>query len=199
MTSLSEEHNPYAAPEAELLVQGVQATPAAFYPMSPRKAAVMSVLTLGLYDLVFWYLHWKRLKDSGHNVTPAFRAFFAGFTSFTFVTTLCATRTERGLDSSADLSAGPAIYLALNIGARLSDKVLEGVPSLVFTMLACLGGAWVLATVQRAANEVLAADKYQGPSNSGATLGAIVSGAIGLVAWFFVILGTVSPESLDLE
>lgn len=199
MTSLSEERNPYAVPLTELQVQRVQSRPAAFHPMSPRKAAALSVLTFALYDLVFWYRHWNRLKESGHDVTPVFRAFFAGFTSFSFLTTLCTTRAARGLESGPVLRASPGIYLALNLASRMSDKFLDGVPGLAVTMLACAGGAWVLATIQRGANEVLAADNYQGPSDSGATLGAIIAGALGLVFWIFVIIGSVSPATLDLE
>jgi len=199
MTSLSEEHNPYAAPEAELQVQGVQSQPAAFRPMSPRKAAVMSMLTFNFYDLVFWYWHWAELKKSGHDVSPFLRAFFAGFTSFRFVTILCTARAERDLESGPDLRSSAGIYLALNFGSRMADKALEGVPGLLVTMLACAGCAWVLATIQRGANEVLAADNYQGPSDSGVTASAILTGALGLVFWLFAIVGTVSPESVDFE
>jgi hypothetical protein len=197
VTSLGEEHNPYAAPQSELQLQGVHSRPAAFHPMSPRKAAVMSALTFNIYDLVFWYRHWMRLKESGQDVTPVFRALFAGFTSFSFLTTLCTARAARGLESGSSLRATPGLYLGLNLGARVSEKILEGVPSLAITMLACAGCAWVLATIQRGANEVLAADNYQGPSNSGANLGAIAACALGLVFWLGAIVDTVSPESLE--
>ena len=199
MTSLGEEHNPYAAPLAELQVQSVQSRPAAFHPMSPRKAAVMSMLTFNLYDLVFWYRHWTRLKESGHDVTPVFRALFAGFTSFGFLTTLCTTRAARGLESGPGLRASPGIYLGLNLAGRLSEKLLDGAPGMAVAILACAGCAWVLATIQQGANEVLAADNYQGPSNSGASLGAIIAGVAGVVVWLFAIIGSVSPESVYLE
>jgi hypothetical protein len=194
VTSLGDEHNPYAAPQAELQVQSVQSGTSAFYPMSSRKAAVMTVLTFGFYDLVFWFRHWNRLQDNGHDVTPLFRAFFAGFTSFGFVTRLCTARAERGLESGSGLRASPGIYLALNLASRLSDRLLDGVAGLAFTMLACAGAAWTLATIQDAANEVLEADNYRGPSNSGVSGGAIFAGAIGLILWFFVIAGSVMPE-----
>jgi len=199
VTSLGEEHNPYAAPLAELQVQRVLSGPAALHPMSPRKAAVMSLLTFGLYDLVFWYRHWTRLNESGHDVTPIFRTFFAAFTSFGFVTTLTSMRFARGLESGAQLRMTPFVYLGLSLASRISDKLLVGVPSLAVTMIACASCAWVLATIQHGANEVLKADKYQGPYNSGTSMGAIFAGAAGLVVWFFVIVGSVSPESLDLE
>jgi hypothetical protein len=194
-----EEHNPYAVPEAELQVQSVQSQPAAFHPMSPLKAAVMTVLTFGFYDLVFWYRHWARLKESGHDVSPVIRAIFAGFTSFSFVTILSTARAGRGLENGFDLRAAPGIYLALNIASRLSDKILDGIPGLVFTLFTCVGGGWVLATIQQEANEVLKADNYQGPFYSGVTVGTIISGVLGLAFWIFVVLGTVSPDMLGSE
>lgn len=196
MTSL-DEHNPYAAPEAELQVPSASARPAAFYAMSPRKAVVMTMLTLGFYDLVFWYRHWKRLKDNGYDFSPFFRAFFAGFTSFRFVSILRTARVERDLPSGEGLRASAGIYLGLNIASRISERILEGVPYLVLTVLACAGCAWVLATVQHAANEVLEADGSQGQSNSGVTAGAIFGAALGLAIWAFMIIDAVNPELLE--
>ena len=200
MTSLghpaarSEEHNPYAAPKTELQAQSIESGVATFHPMSPRKAAVMSVLTFNLFDLVFWYRHWARLKANGHDVIPVVRALFSVFTAFGFVTRLCTARAERDLESREGLRATPGIYLGLNLGARMSEKVLEGVPSVAVTLLGCAGCAWVLATIQRGANEVLAADNYRGPFNSGVSVGAIIAGALGLVFWLGVIVDAVNPE-----
>lgn len=199
MTSLGEEHNPYAAPLTELQVQSVPSGPAVVYPMSARKAAVMSMLTFSLYDLVFWYQHWKRLKESGQVVSPIVRAIFAPFAAFGFLTTLSSLRFARGLTSDSLLRATPFIYLGLKLATRISDKVLEGVSGLAFTMIACAAGAWVLATIQHGANEVLAADNYRGPANSGASLGAIFAGGLGLMLWSLAIVDAVSPETLDLE
>lgn len=198
MTSIGEEHNPYAAPQAALQLESVQSGPAAFYAMSPRKAAVMSVLTFTLYDLVFWYRHWAQLKRSGHDVAPAIRAFFAGFTSFSFVSILSMSREARGLESSS-LRGLAGIYLGLNIGARLTDRILEGVPSLVLTAIVCACCAWVLATIQHAVNEVLEADNYRGPSNVGSTVGSVIAAAAGLALWIFALVSAVSPGWMDLE
>jgi hypothetical protein len=203
VTSVGEEHNPYAAPQAELQLRGAVSRPGAFYAMSPRKAAVLSVLTFNLFDIVFWYRHWKRLQETGHDVSPIWRAIFAAITSFSFVTTLSTERAARGLQSDFEfvspLRATPGIYLGLNLVSRVAERVLEGVPHLAATLLACTGCAWVLATVQRGANEVLEADAHGGPSNSGATVVSIIVGALGLLSWLLVILAAVSPESLGLD
>lgn len=197
MTSLGEEHNPYAAPEADLQVQSVQSGPAVLYPMSPLKVALMSVLTFSFYDIVFWFLHWTRVKESGQDVSPIARTIFAPFMAFSFLTTVSSLRFARGLESDALLRATPFVYLVLKLTSRFADKALEGTTGLALSAVACVGGAWMLATIQHGANEVLNADNYRGPSNSGITWGAVVAGAIGLVLWIAVILEAVSPELLE--
>jgi len=194
VTSLDAEHNPYAAPQAELQVQAVGSGVAVVYPMSSRKAAVMSLLTLGLYDLVFWYRHWTRLKEGGHDVSPIVRTMFAPFTSFAFLTMLTSLRYPRGIESDSLLRLSPFVYFGVTFAGLVANKFLEGIPSLVATTLGCAASAWVLATIQRGANEVLAADNYQGPSNSGADWGAIVVGVIGLVIWLGMTLTALGIE-----
>lgn len=197
--SLGEEHNPYAAPQSELRIQSasVQSGPAVLYPMSPLKAAIMSMLTFSIYDVVFWYQHWKRLKESGQDVSPIARAIFAPFTAFGFLTTLSSLRFARGLESGPTLRASPFVYLGVKLASRIADKVLEDGPNLVVTAIACAVSAWVLATIQHGVNDVLKTDNYRGPSNSGASWGAIVAGVIGLLLWFLGIIGVMLPESMD--
>lgn len=194
MTSLDEQHNPYAVPQAELQAQPARSGHAVLYPMSSRKAAVMSVLTLGLYDLVFWYRHWTRLKEGGHDVSPIARTIFAPLAAFSFLTTLTSLRYPRGIESGSLLRMTPFVYFGASSVGLATNKVLEGIPSLVSTVLGCVVSAWVLATIQRGANEVLAADGYQGPSNSGATWSTIVTGVIGLVIWLGMTLTALGIE-----
>jgi hypothetical protein len=61
-------------------------------------------------------------------------------------------------------------------------------------LVGCAVSAWVLATIQRGANEVLAADNYQGPSNSGANWGTIAVGVLGLAVWFGMTLNALGIE-----
>lgn len=199
MTSLDAEHNPYAAPQAELQVQAIPSGPAVLYPMSPRKVAVMSVLTFSLYDRLFWYRHWTRIKESGHDVSPIARTIFAPLAAFSFLTMLTSLRYPRDLKSDSLLQMTPVIYFGVAVASRISDKFLDGIPGLVFMMLGAAASGWALATMQRGANEVLEADNYRGPSNSGASWGAILMGALGAALWLVAIVGAVSPDTLDLE
>lgn len=197
MTPDAEEVNPYAAPQAELRLPRIVSGPARFYPMSPVKAALMSILTMGMYDVLFWYRHWTRQKDSGQDVHPLLRTFFMVFTSFGFVTTLKSTMWARGLTVSTALRYAPAVYFGLTVVSRAADKALKGPTALLVSVVASAGGAWVLFTVQRGANDVLAHDEFRGPVNSDASPGAILSGLIGLFVWLFVVIFAANPEAFE--
>jgi len=51
-----------------------------FSPVSKTKLAVMSICTLGMYDLYWFYKNWGLVKDRNNlEIKPFWRAFFAFF------------------------------------------------------------------------------------------------------------------------
>lgn len=47
------------------------------------KLVVLSLITFGLYEIVWFYKYWKTIKDSnGEKISPFWRALFAGFSGF---------------------------------------------------------------------------------------------------------------------
>ena len=51
-----------------------------YFPVSSRKLVVMSIVTLGLYQLFWFYKHWRIYKlRTGANITPAARCLFLAF------------------------------------------------------------------------------------------------------------------------
>jgi len=77
------ERNPYAppaAPVADIDRAPGAAAPAPFFAVSVLKFVVMTVVTLGIYELYWQYKNWKLIKDQdGRNIMPLWRAFFALF------------------------------------------------------------------------------------------------------------------------
>jgi hypothetical protein len=183
--------NPYAAPRAELQPNSpsMPTGTAAFYAMSPRKALVMSVLTMGFYDLCFWWRHWRARREHGHEVSVFWRTFFAGFWAFDFKSSVSLALIERSLTPPALLTAAPGIYL----GSFILDNVLSrlGFAGLGFvaSALCVLVRGGMLAVLQTSVNEVLKADDYRGPYNRGARPATIAIAIAGLLIW---ILGLVS-------
>ena len=75
----SMEHNPFAPPTA--VVKDVPARRGAATPylaVSLLKLAVLSICTLTLYELYWFYRQWRSVKaGEGGGISPFWRAFFA--------------------------------------------------------------------------------------------------------------------------
>lgn len=186
--------NPYAAPRAELQqnVPSTRTGAAPFYAMSPRKAFVMSVLTMGFYDLCFWWRHWRARRQYGQDVSIFWRTFFAGFCAFDFKSSVSVALIERNLTPPPLLAAAPAIYL----GSFVLDNVLSragfaGV-ALVIGAVCEVIRAGILTTFQTAVNEVLKADDYRGPYNRGVRGATIAAAIVGILIWALTLVSTLN-------
>ena len=76
--------NPYAPPNspvADIPLQEVAEPP--FFAVSLTKLVIMSVCTLGLYEIYWFYRNWKCIKGRERsNISPAPRAIFAVFSCY---------------------------------------------------------------------------------------------------------------------
>jgi len=88
------------------------ASPPGFWPVRISKLLVLSILTLGIYELVWFWRNWRAINEAAPgSVNPYARTFFSGIMYFSLV--------ERvGVSSGALLAVG---YIALNAMARLPD------------------------------------------------------------------------------
>ena len=56
-----------------------------YYTVSPARFILLSVLTLGIYQLIWFYYNWKICQENrNEGGSPFWKAFFGGFTSFSF-------------------------------------------------------------------------------------------------------------------
>jgi hypothetical protein len=115
------EANPFAPPKAvvadDASISGPQAH---FFAVSVLKLVVMSVGTLGLYQIYWFYKHWAMIKErSEPHITPWARALFGIFwcySCFDFI-----RKEERQLDIEPTLHAG---LLAFGwIGLELASQL----------------------------------------------------------------------------
>lgn len=68
---------PTFTPVEQTTVNGVQTEPA-FFAVSKTKLVVMSIFTLGLYQIYWFYKNWQGVKQQdGSDIIPAVRAFFS--------------------------------------------------------------------------------------------------------------------------
>jgi hypothetical protein len=99
--------NPYAPPKsvvADVVPRRPTAEPV-FFPVSKTKLVVMSVLTLGFYDLVWFYQNWwiVRLR-TGQSLSPVLRTIFAVLFCYGLFDRV---RKAQGDDAGPRLQAGP--------------------------------------------------------------------------------------------
>jgi hypothetical protein len=74
--------NPYAPPSATVadIPDTASTVEPIFFPVSVLKLGVLSTCTLGLYQVYWFYQHWRRLKErEGYQCNPALRAIFSVF------------------------------------------------------------------------------------------------------------------------
>lgn len=74
--------NPYAPPAAPVdnvsSAAGLVANATPFFAVSLLKLGVLSICTLGLYELYWFYRNWQLIRSREQtNITPLLRAFFA--------------------------------------------------------------------------------------------------------------------------
>ena len=86
------------------------------------KLLVMSVATLGLYEIYWCYQHWKRVRDvQGDAVAPLPRAIFAIIFCFPLFERISDQAADRGLEHVPSPKACAALFILLSFAWRLPD------------------------------------------------------------------------------
>jgi hypothetical protein len=118
------EENVYAPPKAVVadVAPNTSNIELHFFAVSPVKLVALSVCTLGLYQIYWFYKHWVLIKEhSEPHIVPWARAFFGVFwcySCFEFI-----RNDERHLNIEPTLPAGPLAiaFIALSLTWRLPE------------------------------------------------------------------------------
>jgi hypothetical protein len=120
------EANPFAPPKAVVADEAsISDTQTRFFALSILKLVVMSVCTLGLYQVYWFYKHWAKIKErSEPHITPWARALFGIFwcySCFNFI-----RKEERQLDIEPTLSVGPLAFgwIGLELASQCPDPII---------------------------------------------------------------------------
>ncbi|WP_413663724.1 hypothetical protein ACG1BZ_22155 [Microbulbifer sp. CNSA002] len=182
--------NIYSAPEAEL--DTVSEDEAQFYIVSPTKFWVMSLGTVGIYSVYWFYRHWAEYqRASGENMWPVMRAIFSIF----FTHSLFSRIQSRIEIDKVDYRWVPALwatlYVVFAIAGAIVDRIsyYSDVISLIdiVSILLLPFTLWPLYEGQKAANMVNG--DISGQANSRFTPWNFVWLAVGAVFWGVGILG----------
>jgi len=98
---------------------GERQTP--LFAVSTRKFVVMSIVTLGLYDVYWVWRQWKRFAEQGEVLSPFWRTFFLVFTNYSLFARVRSRAREEGIEVGWSPALMATLYLVLNVTWRLPD------------------------------------------------------------------------------
>ena len=164
--------------------------------MSPNKLAIMSLLTLGLYDLAFFWRHWRAIRNTGENVSVFARTLFSPLFCFGLCWRLERGLTEAQLKIPAALRWAATLYLVfgLIVGEALSPPQL-----FLVTTGRAVASLYPLVAIQLAANRILDARGDTTPSNDGIGLATVSVGLLGFLLWALMLVGAFTEEGYETE
>jgi len=160
----------------------------AFFPVSPHKFLILSICSLNLYQLYWFYENWKRIRAwSGDAMSPFWRTFFAIFWIVPFAQYIGRRARESGV---------PVWWSALGIGtAFIVVSLLLRLPDPWW--LIALGTGPVLVPVVKTCEDVnRTAEIPEGPNDhyTAANVTTIVVG--GLLLALIVVATFTQPVPL---
>ncbi len=155
-----------------------------FFPVATHKLVVMSICTLGLYELYWAYQQWKRIRLTSHeSISPFWRAVFAPLWGFSLFNHVKGIATGRHVHFGWSGGLLGLTYLVLNVSWRLPDPYWL----VSFTTFV------PLAIVQKSINVLNAGELTKEDPNTSYTAVNIVVIAIGGLLVLFAVLGTLMP------
>src|SRR3974390_685356 len=151
-----------------------------FFPISLRKLVIMSICTLGFYEIYWFFCHWLYIRDYERSrLSPGWRAMFPMI--FCFPLFLRIRRAARSLGLPVSVAAGP---LTIGWFAFLLTGTLPP-PFLLLTFCSLL----FFFSSQRAANAVNAAtDPDHDPNSTFTVLNKVVV-VIGGLMFVITVIG----------
>ncbi len=199
-----EPSNPYAPPvSAEIGIPelGHARNGGGHYRMNPNKLALMSLLTLGLYDLAFFWRHWRAIRNAGEDVSIFFRTLFGVLYCFALTRRIEKGLVFAGLTASAGLRYSALLYFLFTLIDRLAENSAALSPQQVFLVSAfrSVASIYPLVQIQRSANRLLDARGDTTQGNDGIRPATLVVGCFGLLLWGLLLLEAFVPDSFLAE
>ncbi|WP_394539007.1 hypothetical protein PRJ39_00340 [Lysobacter enzymogenes] len=187
------EDNVYAPPASDVVAPAPSGLGDEFYVVAPLKFCLLFFLTLGLYQLYWFYMQWARYRrrHPGETLWPVARAIFAVFFAHALAGRIDEALRARGARHDWAPGAVATIYVIAQIASSVLDRLssreigspFTDVASLV--LLAPVGLS--LLRLQRAAN--LACGDPDGDSNRRLSALNYVWLVLGALLWLSLLAG----------
>jgi hypothetical protein len=186
---LQEMYRPPAADDVALPPSLEQASP--FYVVSRTKFLVLFFVTLGGYQLYWFFSNWRRYRSRTlTHLLPLWRAIFSPL----FAHRLFELIAQHGSPAVPRFAASSmaTLYVVLMVASWIIDRVQDNLVLDVASIVLALLAVYPLLAAQEAANA--AAGDPQGSSNSRMTALNYVFIVLGILLWSLVALGLLAPE-----
>jgi len=155
-----------------------------FFPLAPRKLVVMSICTLGLYEIYWFYRNWKFLKkEKGLNISPFWRAWFLVLFCYSLFKNVKNYANEKGVQATFSPGGLATAFIIVTFTSRLPAPIWL---ISIFTFIPLL-------TVQATINE-LNKDQLEKVINRNFSGWNIFGIVVGVILWALIILGALSSS-----
>lgn len=181
----------YAPPEAD--VTAPSGDQPRYYIVAPHKFILLSILTLTLYFVYWFYKNWRLIKeDDNVNIWPPVRAFFYIFFTHSLFTDVQESfkKQERTWDWQPGLLA--TLFVILTIVGNIIDRFVPydtyPILSTVLPLTSTVIVTFLLLPAQKAINAVCGDD--EGSSNAKLTAANWAWMVLGGIFWLLILIGT---------
>lgn len=163
-----------------------------YFAISPKRLALFSILTFGIYEIYWFYKNWEAVKKAeGQNISPFWRAIFAVFFCHGLFKKVLESSKSHGYKESYSPGWLATAYIALLVIGNGLSRAESSDTSIIWLIVALITFIPLLS-VQKAINfnnEKLKGDNGLKQGFSGGEVALIVVGVI----WFLLVLiGTFS-------
>lgn len=157
-----------------------------FFPVAVHKFLVMSIFTLGFYELYWCYKNWVRIEQrTSHGISPLLRAIFAPVSSFWLFAEIHRHMERSGIAAEWNPPMQGAGYLALSAAARLPNGWWT------VSMLSFAAFVPAVSSIQKLHER----ESGGAAPNSNYTTANIVTIAVGALLLLLILAGSLLPDS----
>ena len=159
-------------------------TSTVFFAISPKKLAIMSICTLGIYELYWFYRNWKFLKQRDNlNISPFWRAWFTIFFCHSLFKIINNYAEEQGIKETYKPGLLTFAYILIMVTWKAPDPAWL---ISTFTFVPLITVQKIINRLNQNQPEQMINSKFSGWNIFGIVL--------GVIWWGLIIIGMISPE-----
>lgn len=186
--------NPYQPPESDLNIIP-EHTRQNFYVVSIKKFTVLYFITLGLYEIYWFYKNWKEYKNySGQAIWPVPRAIFSIFFTHRLFSNIQLSMTSNKKIFDWYPGALATVYVVLSIISSILDRLSrQDIGSPISDILSILIIPFVFLPLFKAQKAInYSQGDPEGLANNSFTTANFIWIVIGSLYWLLVLYGFIA-------